>query len=124
MSDLIKEIQVLQKEITEKQAKLDEKKALLKKQLAGIDLGTETTATPAKRGRKPKVDAKPTAPNAKRAPRGSQSAAILKALDGKSLTTGEILKASGYQGKNLSAVLSSMKKAGKVSKTGDKWSKA
>ena len=126
MSNLIKEIQDLQKEINLKQVALGEKKALLKQQLAGIDLESVSV----RRGRKPGTkSAKPAkavkvvkAPKAKRAKRGGSSEAILTALDGKALTTGEIKTAINYAGANLSAVLAGMQKAGKVEKKDGKWS--
>ena len=127
MSNLIKEIQDLQKEINLKQVALGEKKALLKQQLAGIDLESVSVI---RRGRKPGVkSAKPDkavkvvkAPKAKRAKRGGSSEAILTALDGKALTTGELKTAINYAGANLSAVLAGMKKAGKIEKKDGKWS--
>jgi predicted Rossmann fold nucleotide-binding protein DprA/Smf involved in DNA uptake len=130
MSDLIKEIQALQKEINQKQATLSEKKALLKQQLAEIDLdslpavrrGRKTGPKPVKSPKPVKTAKAPKNKRAKSNKRGSQGAAILSVLEGKTLATGEIKSVINYTGANLSAVLAGMQKAGKVEKKDGKWS--
>jgi len=108
---------------------LGEKKALLKQQLAGIDLdsvpvsrGRKPGPTPAKAVKVPKAPKALKAPKAKRGKRVGLAETILTALGSQALATGEIKTAINYTGANLSAVLAGMKKAGKVVKKDGKWS--
>jgi hypothetical protein len=63
----------------------------------------------------------PKAAKGKRGKRGGQSEAVVAALTAKPLTTGELKEAIKYTGANLSAVLASVAKAGKIAKNGKLW---
>lgn len=128
--DLIKDILELQKQLSDTQKKLDDKKAALRKELESIGLGeipfseiktnrNSRITLPAKTSAKaPSSPAKASKPKAK-GKRGSQGETILKALADKKLKTGELSAEINYSGANLSAVLAGMKKANKIDKDKD-----
>ena len=64
-----------------------------------------------------------TGKTAKRVKRGERSDEILKILGDKKLKTGEINSQLTTPSANPSALLTNLRKAGKIGKTGDKWHK-